>query len=134
MGAFVSDGGGPSDLDPAGAGAAARGLARAMLARDASAAAGYFSRTARMLTADGTEVRGRPSIVAVLEQLVGADLQLEIQTGNIVVAEGVALCTQFWRRRAPVRRVGAFDSQTTARLVLALKEEGWRIMIAAPWN
>jgi ketosteroid isomerase-like protein len=133
-GATVDGAAGPTGLDPMGAEAVARGFARAILARDAGAAASYFSRAARILTPDDTEVSGRGQIIAVLEQVVAADTELEIRTGHSVVAEGVALCTQFWRRRTPGRRAGAFDSQTTARLVLTLREEGWRIMIASPWK
>jgi ketosteroid isomerase-like protein len=133
-GATVGRAGGPSGLDPAGAGAVARGFAQSMLARNASAAASYFSRAARILTPDGTEVRGRPEIAVVLGQVTDAADELEIRVGQTVVAGEVALCTQFWRRRALGRKTGDFDSQTTARLVLALREEGWRIMIAAPWE
>lgn len=100
-GAKVDGADGPSGLDPAGAGAMARGFARAMLARDAPAAASYFSRAGRILTPDGTEVTGRVQIVGVLEQVTSAEAELEIRVGHTVVGEGVALCTQFWRRRAP---------------------------------
>jgi ketosteroid isomerase-like protein len=124
----------PHALEPAGAEAVARGFARAMLARDAPAAASYFSHAARILTPDGTEVKGRPQIALVLAQVTTAEDQLEIMVGHSIVGEGVALCTQFWRRRALGRKVGAFESQTTARLVLALRDAGWRIMIAAPWE
>jgi uncharacterized protein (TIGR02246 family) len=124
----------PAGLDPEGAGAVARGFARAILARDAQAAASYFSRAACILTPDGTEVRGRGAIVEVLGQVTAAHTELEIRVGHSVVGEGVALCTQFWRRRAPGRKAGPFESQTTARLVLSRRDEGWRIMIAAPWE
>jgi ketosteroid isomerase-like protein len=124
----------PNALEPAGADAASRAFARAMVSRDALAAASYFSHAARMLTPDGTEVRGRLQIVEVLRQVTDASAELEISVGHSVVGEGVAFCTQFWRRRAPGQKAGGFDSQTTARLVLAVREEGWRIMIAAPWE
>jgi hypothetical protein len=51
------------------------------------------------------------------------------------VAEEVALCTQFWRRWVKVGGLGkAFDAQTTAQLVIAWREEAWRIVIASPWG
>lgn len=133
-GATVGDQEEPSGLDPAGADAIARGFAQAMLARDASAAVSYFSRAARLLTPDGTAVDGRTRIALVLGQITAAQEELEIRVGRSVVTDGVALCTQFWRRRTPGRKKGAFDSQTTARLVLARREDGWRILIAAPWE
>jgi uncharacterized protein (TIGR02246 family) len=117
-----------------GADAAARGFARAMLARDPAAAASYFSRAGRILTPDGTEVTGRGRIVEVLEQVSAERHELEIRVGHTIVGEEVALCTQLWRRRAPDRGPDVFDSHTTARLVLAQRQDVWRIMIAAPWD
>lgn len=126
--------GAPAGLDPAGAQASARGFARALLGRDAATAASYFSPGGRILTADGTEVVGREGIAEVLAQIASAWTELEIRVGTTVVGEGVALCTQFWRRSAPGRDGDTFDSQTTARLVLVWRSEAWRIMIAAPWE
>jgi uncharacterized protein (TIGR02246 family) len=133
-GGAVEEAGDPAGLDPAGAGAVARGFARAMLAGDHDAAASYFAPDALILTPDGTEVRGRAAIGRLLGQLTSAGPQLEIRTGRTAVAAEVALCTQFWRRLAGGGGAGRFEAQTTARLVLVQSGGRWQIAIAMPWE
>jgi ketosteroid isomerase-like protein len=120
-------------LEPAGAEAVARRFARAMLNRDHRAAAGCFSPRASILTADGTEVSGRAAVEAVLRQLTSSEQRLEIRVGRTVVAEGVALCTQFWRRGG-ASRAGGYEEASSARLVLSRSAGRWEIAIAAPWS
>jgi ketosteroid isomerase-like protein len=121
-------------IEPAGAEAVCKRFARAMLAGDHRAAAACFSPAARILTADGTEVRGRAAVEAVLRQVTASEQQLEIRIGRSVVAEGVASCTQFWRRGGPRSKQGAHEESTAARLVLARTDSRWQIVIASPWE
>jgi hypothetical protein len=126
--AGVAEDGGPEAL--------ARRFARAMLDRDPRAAAACFSANARILTADGTEVSGRESVLAVLRQITSSEQGLEIRIGRSVVAVGVASCSQFWRRSSPGGGAGGgrYESATAARLVLARSGVRWEIVIAAPWD
>jgi ketosteroid isomerase-like protein len=133
-GGAVEEAGDPAGVDPVGAGAVARGFARAMLAGDHDAAASYFSADALIVTPDDTQVRGRTAIGRLLGQLTSSGPKLEIRTGRTVVAAEVALCTQFWRRRGSGRGPGRFESQTTARLVLVPRADRWQIAIAIPWE
>ncbi len=133
-GGAVEEEGDPAGLDPVGAGAVARGFARAMLAGDHDAAASYFAVDALIVTPDSTEVRGRTSIGRLLGQITTSGPELEIRTGRTAVAAEVALCTQFWRRLAGGRGTGRFESQTTARLVLVQGGGRWQIAIAMPWE
>jgi hypothetical protein len=118
-------------LEPAGAEAVARRFARAMLAREPGAAAACFAAGGRILTADGTEVTGREEVRGVLAQITSSDHALEIRSGRIVVAEGVASCTQFWRRSTDG---GAHEQRSVVRLVLARGAGRWAIAIAWPWE
>jgi ketosteroid isomerase-like protein len=122
-------------LEPAGAEAVARRFARAMLNRDPRSAAGCFSPGASILTADGTAVSGREAVEAVLRQITSSEQGLEIRIGRTVVAEGVASCTQFWRRGGRGAGNGGYEDATAARLVLARSGGGsWKIVIASPWE
>jgi hypothetical protein len=121
-------------VEPAGAEAVARRFAQAMLGRDPRTAAACFSAGARILTADGTEVIGREKVLAVLRQISSSEQNLEIRIGRGIVAEGVASCTQFWRRSAPGTRSVEYQNATTARLVLVRSGARWEIVIANPWE
>lgn len=120
--------------DTRGADAVSAAFAAALLDRDPRAAAGYFSPLGHILSADGTEVSGHEHIVGVLRQLTSPEQQIEIRIGRILRAGPVALCTQFWKRSAPGSAGEGFSASSTARLVLALTEERWEIVIASPWE
>jgi ketosteroid isomerase-like protein len=134
LGASVVAAGGVGTIEPAGAEAVAKRFARAMLARDPRAAAACFSAAARLLTADGTEVTGREAVLAVLHQITSSEQRLEIRIGRSIVAEGVASCTQFWRRGGSRSADDDHEEATVARLVLARTGSAWRIVIASPWE
>lgn len=121
-------------LESAGAEAVARRFARAMLNGDHRSATACFSPRASMLTADGTEVSGRAAVEAVLRQLTSSEQRLEIRVGRTVVAEGVALCTQFWRRGGRDSNGGGYEEATAARIVLTGSAGRWEIAIASPWG
>lgn len=121
--------GDPPGVDPLGAEATARAFARALLARDAPAAAALLSSDARLITPDGTEIVGRSDIALILDQITASAPPLEIRAGRTTVCGGVALSTQSWLRG----EVGA-GTATTARLVLARVSGRWKILIASPWE
>lgn len=87
----------------------------------------------RILTPDGTELRGRARAAQVLAQLADSEHELEVRVGRTVVSGPVALCTQLWRRRSRGAEEG-FEDTTTSRLVLARGEEDWEIVIVSPWE
>lgn len=72
-------------------------FARALMAREPTAALAYFGSEARLLTAGGTEVSGCTAIGSVLGQLTASSQRLEIRPGRTLVADDVALCSQSWR-------------------------------------
>ena len=121
-------------LEPTGAEAVARRFARTMLNRDSRAAAACLSAGARILTADGTEVAGREAAEGVLRQITSSEHTLEIRIGRGIVAEGVASCTQFWRRTASGPGQDGSGSATAARLILVRSGAHWEIVIASPWE
>lgn len=122
-----------ADSSPSAA-ATATGFARAMLGGNAAAAVAHFADDAQFLTPDGTQVGGRRSILALLEQLTASEPELEIRNGRTVVADPVALATQYWTRSSRTTSSELFEANHTARLVLARRERGWQIVIAAPWS
>lgn len=114
--------------------ASAEGFARALLGGDPTAAAAYFAEAGQILTPDGTQVSGRRPILAVLGQLTSGEPQLEIRSGRTVVADGVALSTQFWTRSTRTPPSEVFEANSVARFVLVRKAQAWEIAIAAPWS
>lgn len=121
--------------DRVGAAETARAFAGALLGGDVAAATAYFGAEARFLSADGTELNSRRSIAALLGQLTStSDQLLEIRSGRTVVADRVALCTQYWTRSATSPDAERFQVASTARLVLAREERRWQILIVAPWG
>ena len=117
-----------------GAAAVSRAFAGALLAGDAAAAGAYLAADVCLLSADGTEVTGCAAAGALLAQITAARQELEIHLGPCIVAGRLALCTQHWRRRSPAGSPSAWESASTARLVLADGPEGWKIAIASPWE
>jgi ketosteroid isomerase-like protein len=110
------------------------GFARALLGGDPTAAVAYFAADGQILTPDGTQLSGRASILAVLSQLTAGEPLLEIRSGRTVVADGVALSTQFWTRSMRTAPSEVFEANSVARFVLVRKSQGWQIAIAAPWS
>jgi hypothetical protein len=119
----------PASGPPGGAEAVARGFGRALLEGEPRAAASYFCPEGTILTPDGTEIVGRRAVAEVLGQITASEQELEIRVGRTLVNRDIAVNTQFWRRRR-----GPHDSRTVAWLVLARGGDGWKIVIASPWE
>jgi ketosteroid isomerase-like protein len=109
-------------------------FAGALIAGDARGAALLFSAAGTCLSRDGTEVRGRGPIAALLAQLTSSEHRLQVRLGRTVLGDGVALSTQFWTRRSPSKGREGFEATSVARLVLGHEGERWRILIASPWE
>lgn len=120
--------------DHVGAAETSGAFARILLGGDATAAAAYFSTTAKLLTPDGTELSGRDAIAELLTQLIAPDQQLQILAGRTTATDTVALCTQYWTRTSRSLPSEGFESHSTARLMLTRTEQRWQIVIAAPWG
>jgi ketosteroid isomerase-like protein len=127
VGGTVEALGDPASVAASGPEAAARSFARALLARDPRAAAAHLSPDACLVTPDGTELSGREAIAALLAQITSSERVLEIGAGRTVAAAAGALASQRWRW-------GEGGATTTAHLVLAREEDGWRIVVACPWD
>ncbi len=109
-------------------------FAGALIAGDAGAAALLFSPDGTCLSRDGTEVRGRAQIGALLAQVTDSEHRLTVRLGRTLLGGGVAFSTQFWTRRSrPGWREG-FEAESTARLVLGRGAERWEILIASLWE
>jgi ketosteroid isomerase-like protein len=131
VGGSVEAPGDPASVAAAGPEATARAFARALVARDPRAAAAHLSPDARLVTPDGTEVSGREAAAAILTQLTTSERALEVRAGRTVVCADTARCAQHWRWGDP----GPDDPAAgTARLVLARRGGGWKIVIACPWG
>jgi ketosteroid isomerase-like protein len=117
-----------------GAAEVSRAFARALLAGDEEAAACHLSARACLLTADGTEILGRKGARELLGQITTAEHALEIRVGRSVVSGDIALSTQFWRRHSRPDSSTRYEQSSTARLVLAVEEQAWKIVILSPWD
>jgi ketosteroid isomerase-like protein len=109
-------------------------FAGALMAGDAGAAALIFSPSGTCLSRDGTEVRGRTQIGALLTQITDSEHRLVVRLGRTLLGGQVALSTQFWTRRSRPGSGGRFEATSTARLVLGLGASGWEILIASLWE
>ncbi len=109
-------------------------FALALMGGDAGVASRLFSEEGTCLSRDGTEIRGRPQIAALLAQVVDSEHRLTVRLGRTLVSGEVAFSTQFWTRRSESRRREGFEAQSTARLVLGRGEEGWEVLIASLWE
>jgi hypothetical protein len=109
-------------------------FAGSLIAGDAASAAILFSPAGTCLSRDGTEVRGRGQIGALLAQLTSSEHRLTVRLGRTVLGGEVALSTQFWTRRSQRPRREGFVAQSTARLVLGRGAERWEILIASLWE
>jgi hypothetical protein len=69
-------------------------------------------------------------VLSVLRQISSSDHRLEIRSGRIVVAEGVACCDRYWRRSVAD---GGHEQVRVVRLVLVRTAGRWEIVIAWPW-
>jgi ketosteroid isomerase-like protein len=113
---------------------AVHAFAAALSTGNLSAATARFTRSACLLTPDGTEIHGREGIAAVLSQLISRRTQISIEqlvlreAGDVVLAS--ALCT--------IRSDGPEGSrfvQTSAPTLVLQKVEGaWKIAVADPWS
>ncbi|HEX4306455.1 MAG TPA: hypothetical protein VHZ54_10480 [Solirubrobacterales bacterium] len=109
-------------------------FAAALLAGDHLGAARCFAPEGMCLSRDGTEVRGRGPVAALLGQITDSEHRLAIHLGRTLVDGDVALATQFWTRRSRPSGSEAFEAPSTARLVLGRCEKRWEILIASPWE
>lgn len=122
----------PYSVEALGAEATARALARALLIGDSLGAATLFAADARLITPDGTEICGRAGVAQILDQITSSARPLEIHAGRTTVCGDIALSSQRWHRSDSGTR--AFESSSTARLVLARSSGFWKIVIASPWD
>jgi uncharacterized protein (TIGR02246 family) len=113
----------------------AREFAAALNAGDPHAAAALFASNGRMLTADRTEVSGRAAVRDLLTQIVESQIKLEVRLGRTLVAGGIALSTQYWRRCLLAgTKDPAYDQASIANVVLGLSGARWEIVIVSPWG
>lgn len=127
-----------SRVEEAGASAgpefAIHAFAAALNTGNLSAATARFTRTACLLTPDGTEIHGREGIAAVLSQLISRRTQISIEqivlrdAGEVVLAS--ALCTI----RSDGPEGSRFVQTSAPTLVLQKVEDAWKIAVAAPWG
>jgi ketosteroid isomerase-like protein len=111
----------------------ARNLAAALIGGDAAAAAAYLAFDSRLITPDGTEVRGRQAVVSVLEQVATPGQRLEIEAGHTIWTGSVAVCAQRWTLRTEASGT-PFERCSTGFLVLRCENGRWWVVIAAPWG
>lgn len=117
-----------------GPGETAAAFGRCLLQADAAGATSYFLSSAKLMTPDATEVKGRPAIHGVLSQLTTSEQELEIRQGRTIQLAEVALCAQYWRRGSKRSSPECFQMSSSAHLVLCRVGEGWKIAIADPWG
>jgi ketosteroid isomerase-like protein len=121
-----------------GTGATPEGVSRefaaGVAARDPEAAVAFLATDGCLLTADGTEVRGKAQAREVLAQIVMTHPLIRIATGRMLIAGEVAVVSQRWTIGSKGSGEGLFERSFAAVLVLSREEEGWRVAVAAPWG
>jgi ketosteroid isomerase-like protein len=120
---------------PEGAEAVSRGFAAALVGGDPHGAGTYLSADVKMLRADGSASAGRVTAIEALQEIAAPERELEIRIGRTMVNGALALCEQEWRVALGAEGgSGRSKSSSPTQLVLRLSEEGWEIVIAAPWG
>jgi ketosteroid isomerase-like protein len=112
-------------------GRASLALAQAVRAGDIDAAESCFSSDACLITPDATAISGLAGIRPILAQLIDAGTVIEVESGLLVRAGGLALTSErlhFRSRGVPYRQTFA------ASMVLRRQGSDWRVAIAAPWG
>lgn len=122
-----------------GANATPEGVSRAfaagVAARDPESAVSFFSKDGCLLTADGTEVRGKAQVREVLAQIVMTHPLIRIAMGRMLIADEVAISSQRWTIGSKGSNEDLFERSFGALLVLSREgHEGWRVVVAAPWG
>ncbi|HEX6455877.1 MAG TPA: nuclear transport factor 2 family protein [Solirubrobacterales bacterium] len=113
--------------------ALAGSLAAALVEGEAAAVGAFLAYDSRLLTPDGTEVRGRRGVVSVLAQLATPGQRLSIEAGQTIRTGAVAVCAQRWTLRSETAGT-PFERRSTGFLVLRCENGRWWVVIAAPWG
>jgi ketosteroid isomerase-like protein len=125
---------GPARFAPSSsAEAVSHAFAEALSSGDADSAAACFSAEGRLLTPDGTEVRGKASIREVLRQLIVTYPTIEARPGRLVPSAGIALGSQCWRIASRAVGTEPFEQTLEVSLVFRYETGAWSLVIAAPW-
>ncbi|HEV7769647.1 MAG TPA: DUF4440 domain-containing protein [Solirubrobacterales bacterium] len=114
--------------------ATSRAFAQAIGARDPEAACAFLAADGCLLTPDGTEVRGKAQVREVLAQLTGIHTLIRIEMGRVMIAGSVAIVSQDWTLSSKGSEHEPYDRSFSALLVLEQGEQGWKVMVAAPWG
>jgi ketosteroid isomerase-like protein len=101
---------------------------------DLEAAAGCFTREARLITPDSTAVSARADIRAVLDQMIAQRLRIAVSTSTAIAAGEIAHLKQRWRIRIAADSDCPYTRDVDPLLVLQHLEARWKLAILAPWG
>lgn len=111
-----------------------RALAASISRGDLETATSCFAKDACLLTPDATVVRGREEIRSILQQLIAARSQIEVQESAIVLAGEVALGSERWLVSSAGSDGKPFTRALTPTVVLRRVEGVWKLAVAMPWG
>jgi ketosteroid isomerase-like protein len=107
----------------------------ALRRRDLEKASACLASDACFLTPDATAIHGRAEIVEVLSQLRACAIDLRIEMRAAALRAGdTALSAERWTVRTAGGHPGAMVRSFESRTVLRRIEDGWRILVLAPWG
>jgi uncharacterized protein (TIGR02246 family) len=115
--------------------AISQALAAAIAAGDVRAALELWNDDAKLISRDGSEVRGREAIAEVFERLVAnaATLEIELRTLYEAAATAVATGTLTIHVRGPDGE--HFSERSESVVVYSRDADGvWRVVIDFPWG
>lgn len=109
-------------------------FAAALGAGDHHLAASCFARDACFLTPDATVIRGRDEIRDILAQLIAMRLEVRVELRSILTVGDIALSSERWTTRLDGAEVDSLVQTSRSTSVLKRVEDGWKLLIAAPWG
>jgi uncharacterized protein (TIGR02246 family) len=110
-------------------------LAHAINTGDLQSALQMWEKDAKMISGDGSEVRGREAIANVLQTLINNGMKVELELHSLRQAGPTALATGTLTMRTRGPDGESFSHSSDSLVVYHQGEDGiWRVAIDFPWG
>jgi uncharacterized protein (TIGR02246 family) len=108
-------------------------FAQAISAAEPDRALSFFAEDGCFVTPDATAVTGSQGIRAILVQLTGGQVQLQVELKGVQSARGMAICNERWTFTYARKDADPFTQVSDSTVLLCHSNGVWKLLIAAPW-
>lgn len=109
-------------------------FAQAISATELERAMSFFAEGGCFVTPDATAVSGTQGIRAILVQLTGGRVQLQVELKSVQSAGGMAICNERWAFTYAREDADPFTQVSDSTVLLCRSNGVWKLLIAAPWG